>query len=61
MPEITSETSENSASVPLDGDYAPFGYGHPAHLPDPHAQYGFEPGRIRLLPVKRDRRWRVTG
>lgn len=33
-----------------------FGYGHPAHRPDPSAAYGFNPGPARTLPVRRDRR-----
>jgi hypothetical protein len=38
-----------------------FGYGHRAHMPDPDASYGFDPGPRRVLPVEEHRRWRVTG
>lgn len=44
-----------------EGDYIPYGFGHPAHKPDPNARYGFESGNWRVLPVKDDRRWRVPG
>jgi hypothetical protein len=36
-------------------DEPEFGYGFPAHRPDPSAAYGFNPGPPRTLPV-RDRR-----
>src|SRR5690606_4639880 len=38
-----------------------FGYGHPAHRPDPQATYFFNPGPWRLLPTRADRRWRTPG
>jgi hypothetical protein len=44
-----------------DGDYVPYGFGHPAHLPDPNATYGFDPQPERLLPVKPEKRWRLPG
>ena len=44
-----------------DGGVPDYGYGHPAHRPDPNATYVFDPGPYRLLPVRRDRRWRTPG
>jgi len=42
-----------------DGDYGgPFGYGHPAHRPDPSAIYSFRRWVVRLLPVEARKRWR---
>ena len=38
-----------------------YGYGHPAHRPDPNATYVFDPGPYRLLPIRPDRRWRTPG
>lgn len=38
-----------------------FGYGHPAHQPDPDGTYVFKPGVRRVLPVRADKRWHVTG
>lgn len=41
------------------GDFGgPYGYGHPAHRPDPAASYGFRRNLMRLLPVKPTERWR---
>lgn len=38
-----------------DGHATPgdaFGYGHPAHRPDPAAAYSFQPGPSRMLPIR---------
>jgi hypothetical protein len=45
----------------IEGDNLPYGYGHPAHKPDPNAKYGFEPGDWRPLRIGATRRWRVPG
>jgi hypothetical protein len=37
-------------------DEPEFGYGFPAHRPDPSASYGFNPGPARTLPVRDARR-----
>ena len=36
-------------------DEPPFGYGYPAHRPDPLAVYVFSPGQPRTLPVRGNR------
>ena len=42
-----------------EGDFSgPFGFGHPAHKPDPSATYTFRPGAGRPLPVDARKRWR---
>ena len=48
-------------AAPADGDYVPYGFGHPAHKPDPDAKYGFDLRECRPLPIDRERRWRVPG
>ena len=59
---MTPDPVETTEDVdPADGDYVPYGFGHPAHKPDPEAKYGFEESERRVLPVKPERRWRVTG
>ena len=41
------------------GDFGgPFGFGRPAHKPDPRARYGFEMEQSRVLPVRKEARWR---
>lgn len=57
----TEPEQEDPASESAEGDYVPYGFGHPAHKPDPNARYGFEPGETRLLPVEPSRRWKVPG
>lgn len=44
-----------------DADILAYGYGHPAHRPDPHATYVFQPGPPRTLPLNARRRWRLPG
>lgn len=51
-PDVTE--AEESTAPPL-------GYGHRAHQPDATATYVFDPGPPRTLPLKRQRRWRVSG
>lgn len=46
---------------PTEGHYVAFGFGHPAHKPDPDAKYGFEGHDRRVMPVRPEKRWRVTG
>jgi len=36
----------------------PYGYGHPAHRPDPSGHYRFEPRSVRPLPANPRIRWR---
>jgi hypothetical protein len=37
------------------GDFrGPYGFGRPAHRPDPDAKYGFEPDPNRALPPRAD-------
>jgi hypothetical protein len=37
------------------GDFrGPYGFGRPAHRPDPDAKYGFEPDPNRALPPRTD-------
>lgn len=57
----TEKDKQTDHEMPADGDYAPYGFGHPAHLPDPNAKYAFEPDVRRVLPLKPDKRWRVPG
>ncbi len=45
---------------PLD-EPVQYGFGHPAHRPDPAAAYGFDAGKWRTLPTDVRRRWRVPG
>lgn len=59
MPEAKETTPEQPE--PAIGDYVPYGFGHPAHRPDPHATYVFEERDRRPLPIKPERRWRVPG
>ena len=41
------------------GDFGgSFGYGRPAHKPDPQARYGFKMEQSRVLPVRKESRWR---
>ena len=48
-----------SGDQTAEGDYGgPFGYGHPAHRPDPSATYSFRRWVVRLLPVEARKRWR---
>ena len=36
-----------------DGDFrGPYGYGRPAHMQDPNAEYGFQPEVMPLLPSR---------
>ena len=45
--------------APGEGDFGgAYGYGHPAHKPDPDASYVFDPGPPRTMPVKPEKRWR---
>ena len=56
------EDEKQSAELPREQENPPqLGYGHPAHKPDPDATYAFEPGQWRVLPVRKDKRWRVPG
>ena len=42
-----------------EGDFrGKYGYGRPAHKPDPAATYVFRPESSRVLPVKAGSRWR---
>lgn len=42
-----------------EGDFrGPYGYGRPAHRPEPNATYIFRPDVLRVLPVRRKSRWR---
>ena len=44
----TDDLPENVDSG-AQGDFrGPYGYGRPAHRPDPSGQYGFEPRAVRL-------------
>lgn len=36
----------------------PYGYGRPAHRPDPSGHYRFEPRSVRPLPANPRIRWR---
>lgn len=58
---MATEPLQPNEPEPADADYVPYGFGHPAHKPDPNAKYGFEQDQHRPLPVKPDRRWRVSG
>jgi len=50
------------AADQADGDFrGPYGFGRRAYKPDPSANYVFEPGPPRVLPVEQRRRWRVPG
>jgi hypothetical protein len=43
----------------MHGDFrGPYGFGRPAHKPDPSATYVFRPHMTRVLPVKERTRWR---
>ena len=42
----------------LSGDY---GYGRPAHVPDPDGAYVFHPDETRVLPKDKRIRWKVSG
>ena len=55
------EDEKQSAELPREQEnpQPQLGYGHPAHKPDPDATYAFEPGQWRVLPVRKDKRWRV--
>ena len=55
------ETMGVDATLPetIDGDASgPFGFGRPAHKPDPEATYTFDPGPPRTMPIKAKNRWR---
>ncbi|MBB6411538.1 hypothetical protein [Mesorhizobium sangaii] len=52
-PELPSQHQD------AEGDFGGrFGYGHPAHRPDPFATYTFSAGAVRPLPVDSKKRWR---
>lgn len=47
------------ADQAVSGDFGgAYGYGHPAHRPDPDARYSFNPNSLRVLPVDKRSRWR---
>lgn len=65
---MTNATTDPTASDGVVSDKAetpsepaagvPYGYGHPAHRPDPDARYEFKPEISRVLPVNAKIRWR---
>jgi hypothetical protein len=67
MAKLFSETAMLLGLTPvfdpslLDSRHSVYGYGHPAHRPDPDGTYAFKPGVRRVLPVRSDKRWHVTG
>ena len=46
--------------VEVSEDQVSFGYGYPAHRPDPSAVYVFSPGPPRTLPIRGNRQIRLT-
>ncbi len=50
-----------SPDASVDKRDANLGYGHRAHSPDPNATYAFSPGKPRLLPSDKSKRWTVPG
>jgi len=55
----SSQQPPLSNAPPAEGDFGgPFGFGHPAHKPDPSATYTFRSGAVRPLPVDARQRWR---
>jgi hypothetical protein len=62
----TDETAKVEDSTPpeaekneTEGDFGgPYGYGRPAHRPDPSGHYRFEPDAVRPLPANPRIRWR---
>ncbi|MGN6582462.1 MAG: hypothetical protein ACTHJV_02025 [Rhizobiaceae bacterium] len=49
----------DSDAVDASGDFrGPYGYGRPAHRPDPSGHYHFEPRAVRPLPANPKIRWR---
>lgn len=57
----SSEPEVAACATPevMDGDASgPFGFGRPAHKPDPEAIYTFDPGPPRTMPILPKNRWR---
>lgn len=57
----TQSSEENALFAQPDAYVLAYGYGHPAHRPDPCATYVFHPGPPRTLPLNPRRRWRLPG
>jgi hypothetical protein len=57
---LDSVFPDRARDAPRD-DLPAYGFGHPAHRPDPEASYGFAPGPQRTLPLNPRRRWRLPG
>lgn len=56
------EIEKAAEHQPAEGDLSgPYGYGRPAHVPDPGASYAFRPDDTRILPRNRKMRWKVSG
>ncbi|HVW57449.1 MAG TPA: hypothetical protein VHC00_17370 [Rhizobiaceae bacterium] len=54
-PDKMHETGDAQPTGDLGG---PYGYGRPAHRPDPSGHYRFEPRTVRPLPANPKIRWR---
>jgi len=62
-PETDETAQPGDSALPentgAEGDIGgPYGYGRPAHRPDPSGPYRFEPRSVRPLPANPRIRWR---
>ena len=57
--EPDADELSRSGDLDAEGDFrGPYGYGRPAHRPDPSGHYRFEPHSVRPLPANPKIRWR---
>jgi hypothetical protein len=57
--EPDADALPETGDLDAEGDFrGPYGYGRPAHRPDPSGHYRFEPHAVRPLPANPKIRWR---